>query len=75
MRRKVDDIRQGEIDKTLASLGELSSKQRKSIEAMAGAITNKILHNPILFLKSDNSSVDQQMKLQIIREIFGMDSD
>ncbi len=75
MRQKIDDIRQAEIDKTMAGLGELSSKQKRSIEAMAGAITNKILHNPILFLKSDTASVDQQMKLQIVREIFGMDSD
>jgi glutamyl-tRNA reductase len=75
MRQKIDDIRQAEVDKTLAGLGELSSKQKKSIEAMAGAITNKILHNPILFLKSETSSIDQQLKLQIIREIFGIDSD
>ncbi len=75
LRQKIDDIRMVEIDKTMAGLGELSSKQKKSIQAMSGAITNKILHNPILFLKSDTSSVDQQMKIQIIREIFGMDSD
>lgn len=75
IRQKIDAIRQAEIDKTMAGLGELSSKQIKSIEAMATAITNKILHNPILFLKSDTATADKQAKLQMVRELFGLDAD
>lgn len=75
MRQKADAIRQAEIAKTMAGLGELTSRQKKSIEAMAGAITNKMLHNPILFLKSDAVFTDKQAKLQMVRELFGLDSD
>ncbi len=73
MRQKIDEIRNAELEKTMTGLGELSKKQKKSVEAMACAITNKILHNPIQFLKSESKSLDQQRKLDVVRKIFDLD--
>jgi glutamyl-tRNA reductase len=73
MRQKIDEIRKAELEKTMTGLGELSKKQKKSVEAMASAITNKILHNPILFLKSESKSLDQQRKIDVIRKIFDLE--
>jgi glutamyl-tRNA reductase len=73
MRQKIDEIRKAELEKTMTGLGELSKKQKKSVEAMASAITNKILHNPILFLKSESPFMDQQRKLDVVRKIFDLE--
>jgi glutamyl-tRNA reductase len=51
LREKMEAIRRGEIDKTLAALRDLSPRDREALEAMTAAIVNKILHAPITHLK------------------------
>jgi len=75
MRRKVDEIRKAELEKTMAGLRDLGPKQRRSVEAMATAIVNKMLHNPILFLKTESEDIDKQLKLELIRKVFGLDQE
>ena len=48
---KAQAICQAEIQRTLPRLGELSPKQQAMIEAMAQAIANRLLHDPIMHLK------------------------
>lgn len=72
LRDKVEAIKQAELDKTLAHLQGLTPKQIKSVEVMASAITNKILHHPTLFLKSDSSRNDQQARINLVREMFNI---
>ena len=73
VRQKIEVIRQAEVEKTLAGLADLSPKQKKSVEAMSCAITNKILHNPLLFLKSESLAFDKQRKIDIVRRVFCLD--
>lgn len=75
LRKKADEICQVEIGKTLARLNGLSDKDRKTVEAMASAIANKLLHNPLVFLKSDQSHEDKRAKLDVARKMFGLDND
>jgi glutamyl-tRNA reductase len=51
LREKMDAIRKGELEKTLATLRDLAPRERESLEAMTAAIVNKILHGPITHLK------------------------
>ncbi len=52
LRRRFDDIRRGEIDKSLGGgLKNLSPEQRTAVEEMTTAMINKLLHAPIAQLK------------------------
>jgi glutamyl-tRNA reductase len=72
LRRKADTIAKAELAKTLSHCN-LSAKDIKSIETMAGAIINKMLHDPILFLKQGHTLEDKGLKLDFARKIFGLD--
>jgi glutamyl-tRNA reductase len=47
LRRRADAIARAEVEKTLQHLGDdLDGRRRQSVEAMAQAIVNKLLHTP-----------------------------
>jgi len=53
LRQRAEQIARAEVAKTLGALGEaLTDKQRKSVEAMAQAIVNKLLHEPTARLRA-----------------------
>lgn len=72
LRERVEAIRRAELDKTLASLKELSPAQRDSLEAMTSAIVNKILHTPITKLKQKDSR-SESYYVDAARRLFGLD--
>lgn len=73
LRKKAEVIREKELEKTLGNLKDLSEKEKKSVESMAGAIINKILHDPIIFLKDKSDKDNLQMRLDMVRRIFKLD--
>jgi glutamyl-tRNA reductase len=75
IRKKADELRQAELDKTLSQLKELSPKQIKAIEVLASSLTNKMLHHPICFLKAKETGGDQTMRLDMMRKVFALDPD
>ena len=72
LRRKFEEIRQQELDKTLGNLKDLTDKQRKSIEAMAGAIINKILHKPTAVLKNSQNDTSGEDYVDAVRTLFDL---
>lgn len=72
LRRKLDEIRQQELEKTFGNLKDLSGKQRKSIEAMAGAIINKILHKPTAILKNSQNDMSGEDYVDAVRTLFDL---
>ncbi len=74
LRQKLDEIRQQELEKTFGNLKNLSSKQRKSIEAMAGAIINKILHQPTAVLKRAQNDTSSEDYVDAVRVLFDLPS-
>ena len=74
IRRKADTIAQAELAKTLYNI-DLTKKEKKSIEKMACAIVNKLLHDPILHLKEDCPPEQKQQKLDHARNLFALDND
>ncbi|PLX75887.1 MAG: glutamyl-tRNA reductase [Desulfuromonas sp.] len=72
LRKRFEEIRKSEVEKTLSRFGDLGKKERKSIEAMTSAIINKILHQPISVLKQSEESSDSDAYVDTIRTLFDL---
>lgn len=66
--RKAENIRQALLGTTLKKLPGLSDDEQAHIEAMTKAIVQKILHEPIQYLKSNNHHREDY--IHIINELF-----
>lgn len=74
LRRHAEEIAHAEAERTLAMVGDkLDEKGRRSVEAMAQAIVNKLLHGPTARLKEAASSGDSDLP-GAAAELFGIDS-
>ncbi len=72
LRRKLEEIRQQELDKTFGNLKDLTDGQRRSIEAMAGAIINKVLHQPTAVLKHSQNDTSGEDYVDAVRTLFDL---
>jgi glutamyl-tRNA reductase len=72
LREKVQSIAQEEARKTLQQMGHLSDKDREAIYRMTESLTNKILHEPTRYLKSNGCQKGRSTSLDIARKIFGL---
>jgi glutamyl-tRNA reductase len=73
LRRRAEEIASAEAQRTLAALGpRLDERGRKSVEAMARAIVNKLLHGPTARLKEAASSGDRVLP-GAAAELFAID--
>lgn len=66
--KKAEDIRQVQLNMTLKKLRELSPEEQESLEAMTKAIVQKILHDPIQFLKENVHRKEDYVAL--VNELF-----
>ena len=71
LRRYADIVREEELARTLKRLNGMSAKERAVVEAMAGALVKKLLHDPISKLKGH----DGERYVGALRELFSLDSD
>lgn len=69
--RKAEHIRQAQLALTLKKLPRLADEERVYLEAMTKAIVQKILHEPIQSLKSNNHKKEEY--IQVINEPFRLD--
>ncbi len=75
LRRRAETIARAEAERTLTQVGEkLDEKGRRSVEAMAQAIVNKLLHGPTSRLKEAAASGDGALA-GAAAELFGIDSE
>ncbi len=71
LRQRAEEIARAEVERTLAAVGEgLNRKQRQSIEAMARAIVNKLLHEPTLCLRSEAFTAEGQLLSAAVTRLF-----
>ncbi len=75
LRQRFDDIRRGEIEKSLGgSLKNLSPEQRAALDDMTSAIINKLLHAPIAQLKSRNDGDDEAaLYIAALKKLFDLE--
>lgn len=75
LKEKAERISKGELKKTLGQLGPLTPEQRQALEVLAHAITQKLLHDPIIFLKRNHHRQKPFKELDLIRRLFHLDKD
>lgn len=73
LRRKADSICAAEVSHTLRRLEGLTPVQQQAVEAMAHAIVNKLLHDPISALKEAGGSQNEDI-LAWIEDLYGLHS-
>lgn len=76
LRRRFDDIRRREIEKSLSgSLRDLSPQQRAALDDLTTAMMNKILHGPISQLKKNSSEDSDEATVYVaaLRRLFGLE--
>ena len=75
LREKAENIRQGEIRKSLAALNGLTPSQKRAVETLTVSITEKIISDPILVLKRKAERSGRDTYLDVTRNLFGLDQD
>jgi glutamyl-tRNA reductase len=75
LRRKADEIRRVEIERILAKLKELSPRQRELVEELAAAITNKLLHSPLIALKAEADSPNGSLFAETAQRLFDLEKE
>jgi glutamyl-tRNA reductase len=75
LKEKADAIRRAEIKRSLSNLGELTPEQMKNLEILTRSITEKIIHDPILYLKRKAGRPTRDAYLDMTRKLFNLDSD
>jgi glutamyl-tRNA reductase len=75
LKDKAEGIRQSEIQKSLPGLGPLTPTQRQALETLTLSITEKIMNDPILFLKKRADRPTRDAYLDAARKLFQLDSD
>jgi glutamyl-tRNA reductase len=74
LRKRANDISQLEIEKALGRLPHLTLEDHQVIEKMALAITAKLLHAPIAYLKDEEGCKERHdEKVEMIRTAFGLE--
>lgn len=69
---RAENIRQAQLKLTFKKLPALSNEERVYLDAMTKAIVQKILHEPIQFLKKDHNK--KEAYIQAIEELFSLTS-
>jgi len=74
LRQKMDSIGQVELDRTLAKMPNMTDTEREKFNKMVAAITAKILHDPLMYLKSESCAGrdNSDLKITTVRELFGL---
>lgn len=73
LKKKLEEIRQKELSKTLRNLKHLSKEDKEAIEVMTNAMVKKILHDPITFLKKGEGRPKVDLYLDLARKLFNLD--
>ncbi|MFP4009963.1 MAG: glutamyl-tRNA reductase, partial [Spirulinaceae cyanobacterium] len=75
LRSKVETIREQELEKALSRLGtEFAEKHQETIEALTRGIVNKILHDPMVQLRSQQDIEARERCLQSLQMLFNLDT-
>ena len=75
LRHKADEIQRAEIERILAKLGALAPRQRELVEELAVAITNKLLHSPLIALKAEADSPNGPLFAETTQRLFDLEKE
>jgi glutamyl-tRNA reductase len=75
LKDKAEAICRAELKKTLNQLGPLSEEQVQALEVLTASVTQKLLHDPIIFLKRNRRPRNPHQELDLVRRLFHLDPD
>ncbi len=75
LKDKVEDIIQAELKKSHLSFSELSQDQIETIQTLMRSIAEKIINDPILYLKRKADRPTLNSYLDVTRNLFNLDQD
>jgi glutamyl-tRNA reductase len=75
LKEKAQRICQAELKKTMPQLGPITPEQQQALEVLTQSITQKLLHDPIMFLKANHHSHRAHRDLDLVRRLFNLDRD
>ncbi len=73
--RKFERIRRTELDKYFGRKGGLSGKDREALEAFSKAMVNKILHDPIILMKTEEMKEGTPKYSEILKKLFKLEGE
>jgi glutamyl-tRNA reductase len=74
LRDKIETIRTQEMEKALSRLGsEFGGKHQEIIEALTKGIVNKILHDPMVQLRSQQDVGDRRRSMDTLKMLFNLE--
>jgi glutamyl-tRNA reductase len=75
LREKLDELKEAEWQRSSSKLAHLSEKDKETVRMMMQSLVNKITHNPLVKIKEYSSCADGCDKLDVARELFGIEVD
>jgi len=75
LKTKAELICQNELNKTLSNMSHLNKKDSAAIETLTHSIVNKLLNDPIIFLKRKKDRKTLNIFLDYTRQLFDLDDD
>ena len=72
LRKRAEEIKRVEIEKVLSRLEHISPKDQSTIEGLASAIVNKLLHGSLVTLKSEAQSKNGFAYIEAARRFFNL---
>jgi glutamyl-tRNA reductase len=73
LKEKTEAIRKAEIVKSLSGIGKLTPSQLEAIEALTFSLVEKIIHDPIIVLKSKADRSSRDTYLDVTRKLFNLE--
>ncbi len=73
LRKKVERIRAGEVDKIMNKLANLTDEEKNAINALTNGIINKLLHDPMVKLKESTRHKEGYLYVDSLRHLFDLD--
>ena len=75
LRNKAESIIQAELKKSSSAMGELTSAQEEAIRTLTRSIAEKVLNDPILYLKRKADGTSLNTYLDVTIRLFNLDQD
>lgn len=73
LRRHAEEVREAEIERFAARLGDLDDRQREALEALTKGLVAKLLHQPTVTLKDTAGSATGERLADATRQLFDLD--
>jgi glutamyl-tRNA reductase len=72
LRQKIEEIRQGELKRAGTALQDLTPDQLQAVELLSRSMVNKILHDPITFLKQVGNRQQVSKQVDLAQKFFNL---